>query len=397
MTTGDTATVSTPPLLAIEALDSRTTAPRIFGLECGPARARWRILLGCLPGASATQVPVLQDGRIVCRLEVESDRADHIEVTLEWDADRGIVATSHRRVFVLPPHVRHAPVPPIHPRAGPALDLYFVIDGTTRSAPPLAPPPPQATPRSDEVQIPPPPPAPPPPPDLLLENRLEWTRHVDQLVSLANRLTQQYGDLQYGVLAFGDHQIEGIEAADLKPAYALMPERAPRLLHSLKNDALRKSLLEMKPSRGGDFVDALGDALNAAAGIGWRPDARKVLVVSGDSPGFALLQHPSVPLYGDSQTRRFDVMEQAEELHRNGVEIMTVYHSVTGGTFTVPDARPFEFAHDQYRRLASHADLAFQAATFDPEQAASTLGNWNRLIGRGSSPGVFLEATSDPE
>lgn len=339
---------------------------------------RWRVRLGCLPGASATQVPLLIDGVIQSRIEIESDGAEYIDLTLRRRPDGTIVATSdHRRLVVLPSDNRHAPSPPILPRSSQALDLCFVIDLTTRT--PVTPVDSTDTNSSPSSR-------------LLLDDRDRWTSYAKRLTAFARLLKQRYDDLRYWVTAFADGQIDGIDAGDLKPREYLVH---PGPLRRLSPDALERALAALTPSPGGDFVDALGDALDAAVSLPWRTDARKLLVLSGDSPGFSLIQVSTLPRFADAQARRHDVLLAAEDLHQKGVEVLTIYH-VSPPPLGVPYARQcLDYAREQYRRIASHGSLAFDAESFDPEYAASTVADWNHPIGRGSSYGVLRDVVGE--
>lgn len=363
--------------LAIEALDPATFKSAIFPLVEDGLSSRWVVHLLCLRGAAATQVPVLRDGLMLCRFEVPCEGDSNVEVTLEWDGDRGLRAMSrHRQILVLPADARHAALPPIYPSARPELDLYFVVDGTTRGVAKKASQDVDPAKQLEAAQ-----------PALLLDQSKEWEEHVRKLALLVDNFQQRYSDLRTGVLAFGDREIEGIEAGDMKPKYWLTPGPGSRTLQVHAAERLRQTLLDLRATPGGDFVDALGDALHAVARVGWRPDARKIAVVVGDSPGFSLLQPP--PLYSDGLVRRFDVLAEAEALHRQGIELATIYHSPIGSI----SAEPYlDYAKIQYRRLASHDGYSLEAAWFDPVTSARTIADWCGPIGRGSSPGIFQSA-----
>ncbi len=355
--------------LAIEALHGSTIVPAVFPLEFDGTRGRWRLQLDCLPGASATHIPILQDGQVLCRLEVDSDHADSIELILEFDAEKGVTATTGRRLLVLPADTRHRPLPMIRPTSHSKLDLFFIIDGTTGVA---------LESRGDTAAD---------GRSLLLLNKEMWANHVWELVGLAEHLRREYADLRCGVLAFGDDPIDGFEAPDLIPAYRLAPNHQRRKLRTISREQLEGTLLTLEASPGGDLVDALADALEAARHVGWR-DARRIVVVSGDSPGFSLTQTPCLPRVANGLVRRYDVDQEAAALHESGIEILTIYHPPEGN-WSKRTRSSAEYTQDQYRRLASHPEIAFDQKEFDAATAAELLAASAQPIPRGPSLGVF--------
>jgi hypothetical protein len=147
--------------------------------------------------------------------------------------------------------------------------------------------------------------------------------------------------------------------------------------------------MAVRPTPGGDFVDALADALYACARLRWRK-GRRLLVISGDSPGFSLLQ----PLTAgtDVCVRKRDVETQALELHRLGVEIVTIYHAAPSNAAVTPLGRSLlAEAGAQYARIASlPEEMAFEASSFEPEEAANRVAAIGVPIGRGASLGEFV-------
>jgi hypothetical protein len=156
----------------------------------------------------------------------------------------------------------------------------------------------------------------------------------------------------------------------------------------------KETLYELLSSRlrstpGGDFVDALADALAAAGRLQWSDERRHLLILIGDSPGHATV-HP-VPSGGDALPRRADVDIETARLHRDHrVEILTLYHpppaTLTSSLLETQQAL-LDHARGQYRRLAAEPGLAFTTADFNPTQAANTLLERRLPLGRGPAWG----------
>jgi hypothetical protein len=209
-------------------------------------------------------------------------------------------------------------------------------------------------------------------------------------VALVRQLGQEGQDCRLAIITFGDESPPpGIYAADLVPAFRLHPlpdDRPEHLLVPMVPETLAEALLtQIRPSPGGDFVDALADALAAANRLQWGDERRHLLVLIGDSPGHATA-HPA-PYGADALARRTDVETEAARLHRDHrVEIITLYHPPSAAlakSLLAPQRALVNHARDQYRRLASEPRLAFSTGTFDAQQAAGTLLDRNTPTGRG--------------
>jgi hypothetical protein len=286
---------------------------------------------------------------------------------------------------------RYAPLPVLPGGEAPAaLDLVLVIDGTTRVYEN-----PEAKGQSGSSagsngEEPSTAPAGLRP---LLGREEAWREHVDALVGLAEALAAEVDSLRVGFLAFGDHEVKTLRAPGLRPSYHLYPEPGGAVrFRSFDADALREGLLGIPPCSGGDFVDALADALDRCVELRWHEDAQRVVLVTGDSPGYSILR--PAPRGADLQAREKDVETLALALHRAGVQTATVYHRPPpeGGFETLGHAKALiGHAADQYRRIASRADLAFEASSFEPEVVAGRILSPPPLMGRGPSYGVLEE------
>lgn len=259
------------------------------------------------------------------------------------------------------------------------IDLAVVIDATTRIFP-----------RHQEASI-------SQFPTLLLAkpNRESWEAHVDKLCGFVETLHRSCTNCRIAVLAFGDQAMpDNVTAFDLQPDYMLYPKPEYRALQAMKPETLKDRLLAIPPSSGGDFIDALADALAVCDGLLWRqvPGVRKLVLISGESPGYSIL-HPLRK--SDACVREHDVDTQALRLNRKSVALLSLYHGppeeylkdLVGAEKR--DLR--EAAREQYARLATLPDLAFDAARFEGAKEAEFILNWSGLLGYGGCCGEWIE------
>lgn len=350
---------------------------------------RCTLTLRGLPGAQAVHVEIRDAAGVCLRAEVPVLPADTVALDLAWTSEDQLDVTSrHHRVLRLPPDAKYAPQVPIRPASGSRLDVTLLIDGTSRrltrqhedgrawrrtAA--------SATEKRATDQ---PPGAP-------------WDDHVLELLSLLQELSATRPDLRVAVLAFADGAPPTPLPPEIQPAYALHPPEAEqRHFTRFDHDACLRALDRLPASAGGDCVDALADALQACAQLHWRRDARKLLVVSGDSPGYSLLR--PAPTGTDVNVRRHDVDTAAARLHADGVEIATVFHAPPGEALLLPWQRvPVDFAREQYARLASRPDLAFEDPRFDGAAAAAALASEVGLLGRDAAYPQWCDDASERE
>ncbi len=339
----------------------------------GPGSA-CSIQIGCLPGASGLHLVLLRDGAVVLRAEVPAESGETVTVELEAREEGDLrLRSPGRTVFTLPADPRYEPLPPLRIASSDGgLDLVFVLDGTARRFA-----------KGDvggAVSA------------LLLDRREEWREQADRLTRFASELAQRAREPRFAVLAFGDSMPPGAVASDLAPRYHLYPREEERGFVPLDPARLQTALESVPSTPGGDFVDALADALHACRRFRWRRDARKLIVLYGDSPGHSVL-HP-LRRGADVCARALDVDTEVWQLHRDGVEVVTIYCEPAA------DLRlhAVEFQHDllsgaraQYARLASLPALAFEAASFTPEQAAEALRSPDAVIARCAALGEMVE------
>lgn len=341
--------------------------------ESGPSCS---IHLRCLPGASAIHLAFLDDqGSVVLRAEVDAAGGETVPVQVSLGADGDVrVWSQGRRVLTLLPNAQYEP-PPLIPAAAPGmpLDLVFVIDGTAH----------RFGIENDE-----------PVSELLLGRREIWQEKVEQLSRLAEGLVEGAAESRFAVLAFGDEELLDIETKELRPRYLLDPPEQKRRFARWNPARCRETLSAIAPTPGGDFVDALADALHACRRLPWRERARRIVMICGDSPGHSVL-HP-LCRGADLHVRRLDVDIEAEHLHRAGVEIATLYldppedFALRGVAY---QRELLDGAREQYARLASLPSMAFEISRFDPEAAAREIRDREGLLGRRAAPGELVGLT----
>jgi hypothetical protein len=331
--------------------------------------------LRCLPGASAVHVVLSDIHGVRLRAEVSADPGETVPLRVELD-EQGVLHlwTRERNVLLFRADSSNDPLPPIQPAAEVAqLDLVVVIDGTIRN---------WAVKDAETIASP-----------QLLADKDRWMAHVETLLDLAARIAA-HRDSRMAMLAFGDQPQPAMTAIDLKPLYPLYPREDERVLQPFDAERLREKVLAVSATSGGDFVDALGDALAACLRLRWREGARKLVILSGDSPGASLL-HP-LPNGADFCVRRLDVDTQVLDLHRLGVEVVTIYHAPPRHLVAL-NRELLEATRRQYCRLASLPELAFEASTFDPGVAAERLTSISRPIARGAALGEVVKALGTRE
>jgi hypothetical protein len=340
----------------------------------GPGSA-CSVRLGCLPGASGLHLVLLRDGAVVLRAEIPAESGETVAVELETREDGDLrLLSPGRPVFTLPADSRYEPLPPLRiASTDGGLDLVFVLDGTTRRF---------AT--GDQGLV----------ADLLLDRKEEWREQADRLSRFAEGLAQGTREPRFAVLAFGDSMPPGAVASDLAPRYHLHPREEERGFLPLDPARLQSALESVPSTPGGDFVDALADALHACRRLRWRRDARKLIVIYGDSPGHSVL-HP-LRRGADVCARALDIDTEVWQLHRDGVEVATIYcepgadlrlHAVEFRRDLLSGARA------QYARLASLPTLAFEASSFTPERAVEALNSPEMVIARCAALGQMVEVS----
>ncbi|WP_295384762.1 hypothetical protein [uncultured Thiodictyon sp.] len=388
----DVAASPAPITVTVTAIPADGVAPASLPLA-PTANGEYPFSLECLPGADAIHLAIAVGGRPRLRAEVRAQPGELVRCTLRLtDNGEPLLDAGSHQVLFLPVERTYGPLPPIPPPAAPsAWDICLVIDATTRGGA-------QAH-ADDRTTMDADRPA-PTLDTLLLNQPDQWAAVVEPAMELLRQLASDCPPDQgcrFAVIAFGDEAPPpGVYAADLVPAYrlrSLPADRPGHLLVPLAAAALADLLLtRILATPGGDFVDALADALDAAGALQWGDERRRLLVLIGDSPGHATA-HP-IPYGGDALARRADVDTAVARLHRDHhVEVLTLYHAPDAALVeTLLDAQRalLDHARDQYRRLASEHRLALTAADFDPQAVADILRGRTAPLGRGPSWGRWV-------
>ncbi len=327
--------------------------------------------LRCLPGASGVHIVVRQANTVRLRAEIWAEPEEIVPLELALDEDENLHLSSRGHTIVhLPLESRYDPPAPIRPATTAALDVAIIVDGTVRSWP-----------EKETASV------------RLLEQKDAWAAYVEKLVRFSETISEGV-ETRVALLAFGDQEPPSVSAPDLKPRYRLYPAEENRVLQPLAAARLRDELLLVPPTPGADFVDATADALAACTRLHWRA-TRRLVLLTGDSPGASLLHPP--PQGADLGVRTLDVDTQALQLHRLGVEIMTIYHAPprNSGVFDIGFQRELLLhARDQFERLASLRWFHFDEASFDPDLAATRFRETPNAIGRGATLGELVTAAA---
>ncbi len=352
--------------LRLQTWDAGEHAPAATALRFSGSTATAEVR--CLPGASALHVAVSNGDGVRLRAEVSAEPDEVVRLRFELEDGGVLHLSSHgRSILHLPADVRYAPLAPIRPAPVPApLDVAIVVDGTTRTWS-----------EADGATR-------------LLDQKERWSEHVEKLVRFVDRIAEGR-NCRCTVIAFGDQDPPAVTAHDLRPHYLLHPDADGRVFQRFDAERLRDRLVSLTSTPGADFVDATADALDACVHLSWRRDSRRLVIVTGDSPGASLL-HP-LPKGADLCVRRFDVDTRALELHRNGVEVLTIYHPPPSALLTLR-RELLTSTREQYERLASLRELAFTDSSFDPELAAAPFRERSTAIARGAALGELVRAAA---
>ena len=366
-------TATARAILSLHTVDPHTGQTATTELTDLSTHGRCTVRLAGLPGSAGIHLPLVDaGGALAQRLEVATSAGEEVLLEMRLAEDGAVVANAGQwPVFTPSTDPNYSPLPPLVPVAdGKKLDLALIIDGTARYY------------NAETARSQP-----------LIPDRDLWARHTTLLCEAVDSLAGAHEDVQVAMFAFGDHHFTELQDKQLQPKYLLHPENpVDRALGRYSRERLERQLRDVPYSPGGDFLDALGDALHFATSstLRWRPDARKLLLVSGDSPGYSVM-HPA-PWGADLLAREHDVDMVAKELHRRGVEVATIFHDLPedSGYDSRTVKALLRHAEDQYRALACRRQWAFTLAGLDSETLSSRLATTG-TVGRGHCLGQLLD------
>ncbi len=360
-----------PSTLHIEVWDSESGSP-----QHRPLPSDCVILLRALRGASAIHLALSAQGKVVLRAEVEAGEGEEVQLGVHLSSGSAprLTAPAGRSLFTLPPDTYFRPADPfLPPRQSGRLDLIVLVDCTLRSYDEKG---------EDNGR--------------LLEQKEHWEQHLEALLRFIERVAEESQSVRLAALGFADDPLQKVSAHDLVPAFRLFPAIAEqRRLEAISIPELGTRLARIPSSSGGDFVDALADALDECAAARWRPDARKLLLLSGDSPGYSILN--PAPWGANAAPRRKDIESVSLDLHNKGVEVVSIFHPVPAASGIHDRPRVPELLHyarQQYRNLASrHQDFFFLAPRFEPESAARMVTEAHDAVVRGAGLGELVSVS----
>jgi hypothetical protein len=332
-----------------------------------------RIQLEPAPGASAVQVVVQDGGKVASAIEVAAQAGEYVTIEVRRDAEGTVHSMARNRPFLILPDEKPPDPLLLTPHAGNELDLAILIDGTCLH------------PTGGQTSA----------LDYLLSPAMagEWGAVAEQLAKFASIAAEKYSNVWMTALAFGDEPMPLLANVQLTPRYLVFPANGDE--RQLKQTSpgqiaaqVSAQLLKLPYTPGGDFVDGLADGLRACRELMWRQNARKLLLIFGQSPGYSVLR-PSHEL-ANLIPRTVCIEEEIELLHRKGVEVMTIFHQPAEAAERYRTEMPEVLKHSgrQYVELAS---LQAWSATSPEIDVAALAAHWlvpPVTLARGPSPGL---------
>ena len=324
-----------------------------------------RVRLRAVPGSSGLQLRLREGEALVFVGETTLSPGEIVEVSLKADPPRADCGS--RPVFRLNPAQADEPVL-LSPDGATAADIVFLVDGTSLQT--------QAAVEPGAA------------------NRLlgspEWEQLTAGWKSALAELGRRFPDgVRCVPLAFGDYPLPPVSAG----GYLLYPSEPERKLRRLDPDAALDALRRLPACSGADFVDAVAEGLEACLRVGWREDARKLVILIGDSPGYSLSDgEQEVIQLADGRCRIRDVFDQAANLHARGVELATVL--LLGGLQQLEEAseaaaRLVAHTRRQYLELASLPAWALSSLNLDLGSFLAAWAEWKEPLARGPAPGIL--------
>nr|VFK10226.1 MAG: hypothetical protein BECKLPF1236B_GA0070989_10137 [Candidatus Kentron sp. LPFa] len=329
--------------------------------------------LSALPGEHWTTFHLVVDGEPQAVFQVETLGERLLNPIIASDGNGGVhVHIQGHRVLRFAPDVMLSPQAIKVNKEADRVDVAWVIDATQAGLKPA---------RSEEEKNEKPPPA-----------HAAWESHVAAMADLIDAMGSER-EARMAMLTFGDRATKSSSVVSTDPwergfqqisniAHLTTPERAFR---PMAGERLKELAGKMVRIDGDDYVDALAEALTACTGLAWNGE-RRIVIISGDSPGYSLAFPPPEAGVDTGYCRR-DVDAAAMALHELGVEIMTVYLPITA--LTNPSdriAKLLTWTQAQYQRLASLPEYVFVVGDgFAQETVLQALQDSPEVIGRSSA------------
>lgn len=210
----------------------------------------------------------------------------------------------------------------------------------------------------------------------------------EKLQNFIESLHEKHSEINLSLMLFGDKKILHIDkdTLDLSPKNIYDYPLGTEEFIPWNKDELEESLKNLKGIHGADYIDALAESLEKinTSERYWRNDARRLLLVIGNSPGFSLL-NPAPLVNGigfNAAIRHCDVESQTKALHKQEVEIITLYvkesSEIRGDFKSIVD-----YTQKQYKNLASTDEHSHLLNTWNIEQTVLMLSTNENDIGYG--------------
>lgn len=307
----------------------------------------YKLKLKSLAGAKGIHLSVHKDSdpsQSIFRINIPTTHQEILNLQLHFNNEQQQVQLDlpGRDYQILPLDSQYeAPSPKRLPLLNQLMDIVILIDGTCQTF-------------SEQGTRP------------LLKDYDTWETTAKPLVSLIEWFEKNTESLHSSILAFGDYPLDIIKSNQLQPQYSLYPsDTSSRALQMMTTLQAKERLQNLPDTPGGDFVDALADALLTIGQLHWREDARKLVIILGDSPGFSLLK--PIPEGGNAAIREWDIETAQHKLVNKGIELATIY--VEQGNYNEQSLQGQlqQAARQQYQSIATYPSIGFTQNTFNPK------------------------------
>ena len=355
-----------PQVLSVRVFDENERSSRWLDITSITCKLR----LQCPTGANRVWVEIRQRPNIHFAIEIPLRSGEYLNITMHT-SPRLRVEHDGPYGFVLPVHESPSMGPFMHPHESDSLDLVFAIDATMSTFSSQG-----HKPGSDSHPI------------HLLTNRSLWSEYSQRLIALYEALIEHYDgeNLHTAVISFGDHDISQIKRAnDLAPAY--LTDETELSLRPRNPAELGNILGNIHPSSGGDFVDALSTAFFAISRLRWRPIARRLVILLGDSPGYSVLR--PAPDGANLTAGREELSKATKNLISRNVELVTIYQNDEGSKRAAFAERLHKYTEEQYKTLASRPAFFSRFSSLDITRLKDDIVNANSPWAYGTALGII--------